>query len=151
MASKPTNQTAAVTEVLQPPSLPNIPMTTLVTQTPGGNLSYTGMHQVQHLLPPVTSHGGKIQTVTLQPAGMPVVSIKQEVVRVPSSDKVVVQNAETLVKVSSKTPMSAMQALQKLPPVSNAVFPGKSQKLSIISNVFNISELIVLYFCLSLD
>ena len=69
----------------------------------------------------------------------------------PSSDKVVVQNAETLVKVSSKTPMSAMQALQKLPPVSNAVFPGKSQKLSIISNVFNISELIVLYFCLSLD
>ena len=52
------------------------------------------------------------------------VSAKQEGARVPCSDKVVVQNAETLVKVNSKTPMSAMQALQKLPPVSTVVLPG---------------------------
>jgi hypothetical protein len=107
-------------------------MTTLITQTPGGNLSYTGMHQVQHLLPPATSPGGKIQTVTLQPAGIPVVSVKQEVARVPLSDKVVVQNAETLVKVSHNMPISAMQALQKLQPVSTAGLPG-SGKLQMIS------------------
>ena len=125
MPNKTTSQTPTVTtEALQPPSLPNTPMTTLITQTPGGNLSYSGIHQVQHLLPPVSSPGGKIQTVTLQPAGIPMVSAKQEGARVPCSDKVVVQNAETLVKVNSKTPMSAMQALQKLPPVSTVVLPG---------------------------
>ncbi|XP_028406614.1 forkhead box protein K2-like isoform X2 [Dendronephthya gigantea] len=126
MPSKSTNQTAVVTtEVLQPPSLPNTPMTTLITQTPGGNLSYTGVPHVQHLLPTVSSPGGKIQTVTLQPSGIPVVPVKQEVMRVPTSDKVIVQNAETLVKVTNKTPMSAaMQTLQKLAPVSTAVLPG---------------------------
>jgi hypothetical protein len=129
-SNKPANQTAAAvvtTEVLQPPSIPNTPMTTLITQTPSGNLSYTGIHQVQHLLPPVTSPGGKIQTVTLQPSGIPVVSVKQEVARVPSTEKVVVQNAETLVKVTSKMPMSAMQALQKLAPVSTAGLPSSGR------------------------
>ena len=125
MPSKSNSQAAAVTtEVLQPPAIPNTPMTTLITQTPSGNLSYSGIHQVQHLLPPVSSPGGKIQTVTLQPSGIPVVPAKQEVVQVPSSEKVVVQNAETLVKISSKMPMSAMQALQKLTPVSTAGLPG---------------------------
>lgn len=128
MPGKSGNQTAVVTsEVLQPPSLPNTPMTTLITQTPGGNLSYTAVPQVQHLLPTVSSPGGKIQTVTLQPSGIPVVPVKQEVMRVPPSDKVVVQNAETLVKVSNKTPMSAMQTLQKLAPVSTAVLPGSGK------------------------
>ena len=99
-------------------------MTTLITQTPAGNVSYSNIHQVQHLLPPVSSPGGKIQTVTLQPASMSAAVVKQDVTRVPSSDKVVVQNAETLVKVNSKTPMSAMQALHKLPPVTTSVLPG---------------------------
>ena len=123
LPNKATTQTPAVTEVLQPPSLPNTPMTTLITQAPGGNLSYAGVTQVQHLLPP--SPSGKIQTVTLQPAGIPVLSVKQDMARVHLSNPV-----EMIAKMSSKTPISALQTLQKLPPASTSVVPGSGMLCS---------------------
>ena len=62
------------------------------------------------MVPPVTSPAGNIQTVTLQPGVVQVSSANLEMGRIPMTDKLIAQNAETLAIVNNKHPIPAVSS-----------------------------------------